>query len=176
MMKVQIHLTDEDYIQFNIFYALHDKAFKKQMMFRRCFPFMLSLILIPSLIWLRSDIKYTITCSVIWLGYSTMQFFLRPRSVEKNIRKSLLMSKKEGRLLREPDADYHFADDAIHYTALTNSGFYHYSDVLKIHETTEHIFVMISAVSAIIIPLRDLGDQKDALLALLREKCPHIAQ
>ena len=175
-MKLHVHVTYEDYIRFNIFHAFHSKTSKRAILLSRCIPAIVCCILfvldppigMPIDFWLLQIGLLAPFCIAYYLLYPKLHKWLIRRNVSK--------LKKEGKLPYHEDADLDFGDDAFIETTSDSAITVKYSDILSIHETTDAVYIMIGALTTIILPLRDLGDQKNALLALLREKCPHIAQ
>ena len=175
-MKLHVHVTYEDYVRFNIFHAFHSKTSKRAILLSRCIPAIVCCIWyvldppigMPIGFWLRMIGLQAPFCIAYFLLYPKLHKWL----IRRNVRKV----KKEGKLPYHEDADLEFGDDTFIETTDHSATTIQYADILSINETADAIYLMHGAISAFIIPLRDLGDQKDALLALLREKCPHIAQ
>ena len=146
-MKFMIHLTDEDYIRFNIFYSNHSKAGKRAVNLARiAFP-VLSLAAV----------------SFLW-------FFYVPKIIEKSIRKNINKMKADGKLPFHEHAQIEFQDDKIVEKNDQEEVRVKYTDLEQIGPPNEYLSIFYSAGQAFIIPYHCLGADKEALLAYVTQK------
>ena len=169
LILINITLTEEDYILYNIFHFFHSPLNKKRYWTNRLLPFLLYTLIIIFMFLL--DIKWDlllIEAMLLYL-YALIRFVLYPRMVKKNIRKNILKTKKEGRLPYSPEYSIDYGEDTFIMTTPTRTIHYAYSDILEICKEDDAVYLLVGAVEAVILPNRCL-DQKDELLRFLYEK------
>lgn len=171
-MKFHVTLTEEDYIAFNLDAMRHYPDAKKNMLIGRLTGLFLSAFVMLALLALRaSDIVLLI--SGIILAYSSVVSFLRFPSIrERSVRRKIERAAKEGKLPYEPEKDIEFTDTEIITTTEKSMRRVAYGDIIRIVETPCRLYLYDGLYQANILPLHCFGDEKDALLAFLKEKCP----
>ena len=169
-MKIDVHLDDKDYIEFNIFYIYHSRHMKKLIFWGRFAVLFLSLAVM--LVFIVSGVRRTL---ILWQAAglslaSILWFILYPRQLKKTFRREIVSWKHDGRLPYSPSATYDFGEEQITESAPGLVRSISYADVTAIHEAEEYVYVMTGAQEGIILPHRDLGDRREELLRLLRSK------
>ena len=97
-MKFMIHLTDEDYIRFNIFYSNHSKAGKRAVNLARiAFP-VLSLAVLTVFFSAGAEYGKIAVNAILLTAVSFLWFFYVPKIIEKSIRKNINNMKSYGKL------------------------------------------------------------------------------
>ena len=169
-MKFDIHLTEEDYIAFNIFHRFHSPRSRKYLLFFRLLWFVVSILFLLVLLITGAKPSQIWPEAVILLGLSAFFYFRYPGSVKQGIRRQIEKIKAEGKLPYNAEETIEFTDDQIVGVTDHSENRWQYSDIVKICADEEHIFLYTGAVQTIVLPLRCLGEEKDALLSLLRDK------
>ncbi|MDE6970323.1 MAG: YcxB family protein [Eubacterium sp.] len=169
-MKFMIHLTDEDYIRFNIFYSNHSKAGKRAVNLARiAFP-VLSLAVLTVFFSAGAEFGKIAVNAILLTAVSFLWFFYVPKIIEKSIRKNINKMKADGKLPFHEHAQIEFQDDKIVEKNDQEEVRVKYTDIEQICPTNEYLYIFYSAVQAFIIPYHCLGADKEALLAYVTQK------
>lgn len=171
-MKFHITVTEEDYIAFNLDCIRHYPNAKKNMLIGRLTGLFLSAFVMLLLLALRASEIVLLIGGIILAYFSAVSFFRYPSQYEKSVRRSIQRISKEGKPPYEPEADIEFTDTEMIQTTEKSMRRVAYGDLIRIVETPYRMYLYDSPSRAYILPLRCLGDEKDALLELLKEKCP----
>lgn len=170
-MIFDLCLTEEDYIAFCIYHQFHSPQNRKYLLLSRLTPFILSVLLLLLLLLISGASPRQIWPeAAILLGLSAFSFFLYPGRLKNAVRRRIEKTKAEGKLPYEAEETVEFTDDQIIAVTDHSERKIPYTEIAKICADEAYIFLYTGAVQSIILPFRCLGDQKDALLALLREK------
>lgn len=171
-MKFHITVTEEDYIAFNLDCIRHYPNAKKNMLIGRLTALFLSAFFMLMLLALRASEIVLLIGGIILAYFSVVSFFRYPSQYEKSVRRSIQRISKEGKPPYEPEADIEFTDTEMIQITEKSMRRVAYGELIRIVETPYRMYLYDSPSRAYILPLRCLGDEKDALLALLKEKCP----
>ncbi len=171
-MKFHVSVTDEDYVAFHLDCFRHAPGAKKAMLAGRLGGLIVSAVLLLAMLALRVPELVLIAETVLLAIFSVVSFFRYPSLREKSVRRQIERYRKEGRLPYDPEADIEFTDTEMIATTEKSMRQVAYGDLIRIVETPFRLYLYDSPLRAYILPLRCLGDEKDALLALLKEKCP----
>lgn len=171
-MKFHVTLTEEDYIAFNLDAMRHYPDAKKNMLLGRLTGLFFSVFVMLVLLAFHAS-EIVLLISGISLAYfSAVSFFRFPSMRERGVRKKIERAAKEDKLPYEPEKDIEFTDTEIITTTEKSMRRVAYCDIIRIVETPFRLYLYDGLYQANILPLRCLGDEKDALLAFLKEKCP----
>ncbi len=169
-MKYRIHLTDEDYLRFNIFYAHHSKAGKHSInMSRIAFPVLSAALIFLFFIagaeysLIAVETVFLAAASIVWCIYV-------PKIIEKNIRKNILNMKADGRLPFHADSEIEFQDSVIVEANKQGEARINYKDIENIYAEKDYLYIFYSAAEAFIIPYHCLGRDKDQVVEYVRKK------
>lgn len=171
-MKVQYELTKEDYISFNMHHLNNSKTGKQALLKQRFIvpmvyifiPFILARITSISLLfWL---LPFLILI-VLWIAFYPRYFRSYTR---KNIIKMLDEGKNEamfGTVSLELKELGMVEDSKLGESKIN------WSSVEKIDETKDYIYIYISSINAIVIPMRTFSSikEKNEFLSLIKSYC-----
>lgn len=169
IMKISVVMTEEDYIAFNLFHAFHSPLIKKQFRQLRLFPFLMTAVLITVFYIMDMRRDLLIIDAVFLCLLNLFYFAYYPKIYKKSIRKNILKTKKEGKLLYPPEYALDFKEDGFIMNAPNKTANYAYSDITEICEENDVLYIYIGAQEAFVIPHHCL-EHKDDLIAFLREK------
>ena len=171
-MKFHITLTEEDYIAFNLDAIRHYPNVKRAILVVRLIPLFVSAFVVLLMQALHASETVVAICGIVLAYISVVSFFRFPSMRERSVRRKIERAAKEGKLPYEPEKDIEFTDTEIITTTEKSMQRVAYGDIIRIVETPFRLYLYDSPYRAYILPVRCLGDEKDALLAFLKEKCP----
>lgn len=174
MLELTFCLTSDDFVAFNVHFALTSQAGLRQFRaFRR------TMTLVPSIL-MCTGIAIATSNPVAGVASGLVTFvvlwFLCPRlwrrAVRKNIRR---LGKNNG--LGEPGPRRLFADDrGLRQESANGESFQSWSGILRIEETPEHAFIYIGPVQAFVVPKRIGQSEVSTFLAEVRQHPPAPGQ
>ena len=171
-MKFHVTLTEEDYIAFNLDAMRHYPDAKKNMLLGRLTGLFFSVFVMLVLLAFHASEIVLLIGGISLAYFSAVSFFRFPSMRERSVRRRIERAAKEGKLPYEPEKDIEFTDTEIISTTEKSMRRVAYCDIIRIVETPFRLYLYDGLYQANILPLRCLGDEKDALLAFLKEKCP----
>ncbi|EDP67661.1 hypothetical protein CAT7_04459 [Carnobacterium sp. AT7] len=157
-MEIEFELLEEDYINFNLDHANSSASVKKSLILQRILGPLVFLIATLALgTFSEIPVWYWITIfsimSVIWLVFYPNYFNWE---MGRNIKKMLKEGNNKNLLQKRK---IFLTDEAIIETSTASETKTPWSDVNKVEETSEYIYIYNSSISAYIIPKRVLGNQ-----------------
>lgn len=173
-MRIQVSVTEDDYISYNIYHYFHSKSTKSNILTGRLMPFLISVLGAAILIKAGNRGALLYSEIAILALYSIVGFFYYPKTAEKAILKNISKLRKEGKLPYTQEAVLDFEENEIIETSEDSIKHIPYSSVLKVCKTEAHVYVMIGAMEAIIIPHQCL-ENVDAFLEFINNKCQQAA-
>lgn len=174
IMSVTIELTDEDYIKFIQFHGITGKMGKK------CIRHLEKYIPAIAFICLfficsgsgRFDIWYIYL--LIGIVFTIFHVIFMKKFLGGIARKTISNANKLGRLLYLPAYELAFYEaDFIHisqHVSQESMTRIKYEEINRICETEDAVYIYRGDLCAFIIPDRCLGEQKENLLSLLKDK------
>lgn len=176
-MIFNVSLTDEDYIAYNIYHALNSAMGRQNLRRSRALlafmTVMYAVLFVISLFVFRDKVIFCVLILMFML-YGIFRLAAYRTHIEKSVRKAILNMKKQGKLPYAAETKYDFAEKEI--VATTPDGTYriNYSDIEAVRKDSNHLYIMITAVSAEIIPIRNLNGRDAELMDFLHGKCPNL--
>ena len=169
-MRVTVNLNDEDYIAFNISHQFGTKQGRDTIMAGKVLHVILWVVIIIFICTLDSGpILTVIEIAAVTAFYAYLVFSYDSR-MKKKIRKKIELMKKNTKLPYETEATIDLNDDCImEYTPSTTRRI-EWKDIEQIRTDEEHVYLAFSAMQALLIPFRCVGDGKDQLLSLVLAK------
>lgn len=158
-MKIDFQLTEQDYIDFNVYHMENSKTIKKSVFIQR---YIISLIFLiaPFVFYNFADIPFSISMAIFGIIYVIWIAFY-PQYLKKSVAKRISKMLEEGN-----NSDFL----GSHSISLTEEGLEEssrlgetkksWSAIERIDITEAHIFIYASAVSAYIIPTRAFENMK----------------
>ncbi len=171
-MKFHVTLTEEDYIAFNLDAMRHYPNVKRAILVVRLIPLFVSAFVVLLMLALHASETVVAICGIVLAYISVVSFFRVPSWHDKGHRKQIQRMLEEGKLPYEPESDIEFTDTEMIQTTEKSMRRVAYGDIIRIVETPCRLYLYDGPYRAYILPVRCLGDEKDALLAFLKEKCP----
>ena len=175
--KFNVHLTDADYLDYNVFWSIKSPYGRKQM---RTFRVLIAVaILIFSLFILIQDNFSSgafISASAEWVALIAIEAFLNPFFVWvlKNHIKSL---KKHGKMGYSPDSEIEFFEDRFVETTPENKTEQKYSAVERISVISgKCVYIHVNNLMAYILPMASFasGEEYERFMRFMRTKCEKI--
>ncbi len=165
-MKYTIHLTEEDYIRFTIFFNKHSKNGLRQMRYARMMVLALAALNF-FLSFSSGGIDYLLMVpSVILL----LLFIAFPKINEMGMRITIAALKKGGKLPFPPVSEIEFQDSMIVQDYEQGQLRIKYKDIENIYFENNYIYIIFSAMQGIIIPFQSLGNDKEQVIAHIMER------
>ena len=157
-MEIEFELLEEDYVNFNIEHANSSVSVKRSLILQRTLgPFVFLIATLALVKFSEIPMWYWITVfsimSVIWLVFYPNYFNWE---MGRNIKKMLKEGNNKNLLQKRK---LFLTDEAIIETSTASETKTPWSDVNKVEETGEYIYIYNSSISAYIIPKRVLGNQ-----------------
>lgn len=184
-MKYQIHISEEDYVRFNIFHASQSNQIKNmrmtEMLFAILLPaitafdalFLLIEVKLPSLQVNKDDVLFLFAMVFFSLFY-ILWYLYHPKIIERKIRRNIRKLKTSGKLPYHADSRVEFQDEKIVETSEHGIFYIHYKDIEKIFLQNECFYIYSNIIQAVIIPFHCLGEDKERVLSYLLEKTPLV--
>jgi hypothetical protein len=175
--KFNVHLTDADYLDYNVFWAIKSPYGKKQM---RTFRILIAAaILLFSLFILVRD-RFSsdafFSASAQWFLLAIIEAFLTPFYVWilKNQIKSL---KKHGKMGYSPDSEMEFFEDRFTETTPENKTEQKYSAVERISVIGgKYVYIHVNNLMAYILPMSCFASSEEfeRFMRFMCAKCGKI--
>ncbi|MCZ2256932.1 YcxB family protein [Sporosarcina sp. G11-34] len=159
-MKIDYSLTEEDYLEFNLFHAKNSEAVSKSLMLQRFLSPIVFIIAAFTFSWvgdislLASLIGFSFI-SILWIVYYPKYFYYL---LMKNSKKLLKEGKNDG-LIGERYMT--LSEQGIIDVSSNGETKVNWAGIKSIQEDTNHYYLYNSAVSAYIIPKRALQNLEE---------------
>lgn len=167
-MEISFNVTENDYVQYNLYHYAHSPATKRTLMFTRlCVPIVL---IICALIIIK---HHTLTVWLPVIIIAVVWFYWRPvlfrRSIAKNVKKLMY----EGRCSEFiGDFTITLAENVMRYKGHGQVLETAYNRINQVEQDNERIYLYLGSLTAIIIPKIAFGEvsEEDAFLDFLAQK------
>ena len=169
-MTFDVDITEDDYINFNIFTTFNSEQGKKMILMGRMLGICISLLVMLVLV-IAGASTYLIICEAVFLTiFSIVIFFRYPGMVKKRIRKGIIKMKDEGKLPYVEKATLEFREDELFENRMDGTKLMPYTDFIDACVTDDCIYLRQGAQMAVLLPKRCLGDREGELLEFLATK------
>ncbi len=175
-MRIQVQLTDDDYIAYNIAYQFHSKEGKNVLLMGKLIPVVLSLVFVVVFILCRFSKITIISEAVILTGLCIWSVLTYDSRIKKQIRRRVMRLKEQGKLPYEQNATIDFSDEMIMYYSPNSTRKVEWSVVQNIWVDREYIFLVTGAVEAIIFPFRCLNGAQQQLIAYMSDRSRRVPE
>lgn len=160
-MKINIKVTEKDYIKFNEFYLKNSEQGKKTtLLLRIIMPSLFLVILLLCLI-ANADKVLLIIEAVVFSVASVIWVIMVPGLMNKNIRRDINTIKKDGKLPYHNTSEIEFSETEIIETTPDSTLKIKYRNVLSVNSTEEYIYIFFGGAQAFIIPRRCIDSEFD---------------
>ncbi|MBQ1223071.1 MAG: YcxB family protein [Clostridia bacterium] len=177
--KLDVELTDKDYLEFNLFQTFKSAVGKKNIRKSR----VIFLAAIAALALLVVVLRGFTTSGLIYLGLlavlTVVYMILFKRIMAASLVKQLKALKKSGKLPFDPKSEIEFFDDKFIESAKTNRNERSYDSIEKICiYGDKYIYLFTSVASAYILPVPLVKKQVNynAFVKFLSQKCSATEQ
>ncbi|GEK91235.1 YcxB family protein [Alkalibacterium kapii] len=170
-MKLEYELTEEDYLNFNIYHSRKSPSIKKKIFIQRIMGPIIFMIT-PFVVTNFSDIPlwYWLT---IFIFMSIVWFIYYPKYVNWELKKGVEKMLEEGNNENLFDRkSLTITEEGLREVSSIGSSNVSWDKINSVDETKEYIYVYISSLSAHIIPKRafnDPNEQKNFLNELMKQ-------
>lgn len=172
--QLDITLTEEDYLAYNIFHALESLQGKKQLRKRRIFYISITLIVLACALLLVGWTPFSIALIVVLGLYTVLYLLLLKKMISSNIKAHIKQLKKAGKLPIDPVSTIEFYEDKMVDASPGKRSEQSYT-VLERICVVKNRFVLLynSSISANILPFSQIQAQleQEEFLRFLSEKC-----
>ena len=169
-MKYKIELNDEDYLLFNVFYANHSKAGKRQNNISRASFLLLSVLCILIFIIAGAERGLVVTEAITFSIVSVIVCVFTPQIRGKNIRRHINKLKKDGKLPYHAEAEVEFQDSVIVERSEQGEVRVNYRDIENVYSDKDYLYIFYSVTQAIIIPYHCLGEDRERVTGYVMQK------
>ena len=175
--KFNVHLTDADYLDYNVFGTIKSPYGRKQMRtFRILIAAGVLLFSLFILIWDRFTLAAFISASAQWVLLSVIELLMNPffAWILKSHIKSL---KKHGKMGYSPDSELEFFEDYFVETTPENKTEQKYSAVERISVIgNKFVYIHINNLMAYILPMASFAssEEYERFMGFMRTKCEKI--
>lgn len=169
-MQAQYSIDTEDYIAFNMSYTQSDPTMQKRIRMSQLSGAAAILVIGGIFLYIKRDFSAVLMlCFVIAAALYAVYI---PRSIKKNIKKSVSRVLKNSAKTACGEKTLALEDTEIHLTGSGEDSRYEYSRVLRVVTDTQHYFIYLGAMEALILPFRAFADeaQRQAFYSSLCDK------
>lgn len=152
-MKLKYNLTENDYINFNIYHMKNSKSLKRAMIINRFLTPLIFLVM-PFILHYISDtpfIYWAVTFILVYILWVCLYEKYAYRINRKRIKKMLQEKDNEG-LIGESVLE--IDDNNIKITNDSGENTIYVKSIKNIVENDDYIFIYINSISVIIIPIK----------------------
>lgn len=175
--RLNVTLTEEDYLAFNQFHSLESMAGKKMMNKTRAF-FTAAMVVLAALVilisgWTTFSVLYTAQIGLVVLFY----VLLSPKVVKWSIKAQIKRLKKAGKLPFDAVSKFEFYEDKLVEITETKRVEQSYKAMERICVVeNRYIFLYNSGVGAYIFPIPQIREQlsQDDFVRFLASKCSTV--
>ncbi|MFD1030235.1 YcxB family protein [Metaplanococcus flavidus] len=159
-MELNYKLTEEDYIDFNLFHAKNSKAVKKQVTMQRVLvPVMYIILAFLGLVFLDMPFLFLfipfLLMGILWFIFYPAYFY---RLIKRNSTKMMREGKNEGVLGAHKMI---FTEDGLREISPKGEMSISWSGIESFGEDPSGFYLYNSGMSALIIPKKELGNSEE---------------
>ena len=177
MFTVNYTVSEQDYLDFNLYAVNHNPQQKKTMLLLRLvLPLLLCFVLVLPVV-VNHDYQNIIPRAVVYLMISLIWFFLVKPLFTALMKNNVRSQMKKSRSLYSPQGTLYFADDAIRDVSADVTTEIRYEKIEKIVVQNNCIYLFYSPITAILIPFASFSSdaQRDVIMAFLKETRPDLS-
>lgn len=175
-MEYQIHISEEEYIRFNIFHNTNSKQAEGTRITLMLFAILLPVLTVCNVLLVLLQVKTNdilfLTASIFGSLLYILWYIYYPKILERKVRLSIKRLKASGKLPYRTDFCVEFQDEKIVMTSEYGKFYVFYKDIEKICIQKDCFYIYYSITEAVIIPFHCLGGDKERVLSYVSEKAP----
>ena len=171
-MRYKIHITEEDYINFNLFNAENSRAVKKTILVIRIVMLIVFALLTAGL-FVFFDYDYIVVpiiSAVICAIPVFIYVIFLPKIFKSTLKKSIKRQKLDGELPFKPESEIEFSDDMIVEYSDEGELRVPYTKIKRFYVEPDRLYIYIDSARAIIVPFNALGADVNKIIGLINEK------
>ncbi|MBR5490388.1 MAG: hypothetical protein IKV79_03855 [Oscillospiraceae bacterium] len=177
LFRLNIYLSEEDYLAFNIFHAIESEEGKRIVRKSRRFFVLLMAVLAVLIVRVMELSVSSLVFAGIILLFTVFYMMFFKKLMAKNVKKQLERIKKTGKLPYDPVSTMEFYDDKmVEITELTriDKGYNALERICVYRE--RYILAYHSSVGAYIFPVEQVEAQmnRDEFMSFLLSKCSRV--
>lgn len=173
-IKFPIHITEEDYINFNVFHScVHRKADKKKA-FRKLkivLGIYLALTVFRTIFeWVNGSSEiagFLVGPIIIVLGISCFYYLSSRKHMERLVRKNVARMKKNGALPYQSDLQITIEADRIVQESPTGLCYINRVNVHKIYDEPDYYYIYLNEYTAVFFPKREVAEYDEQIRNIL---------
>lgn len=177
LFQFTVNLTDQDYLDYNIFHMLKSPYGKKIVTRMRLYVALLVGAAVFFMLLREGYLASAVYGVAVYIViFVLLQLFL-PKSYVWVLKSQMKDLKKKGKMGYSPVADMAFLDESFVETTPDNRTEQKYSSVERVSVVTgKCVYLHTNSVAAYILPQAcfDSGEQYEKFLAFIRTKCPNV--
>ena len=160
MYKFNTNMDNNDYLDFNIYHFIYDKAGRRtgNFTFFRLFPPLFWFLCTFLAIRVTQDFSTIIFLVVFCVAFTIFWLVIAKRRYIAHLRKNIKKMEKNGKLPYAKNVTMIFEQDTITQITEFENSTMKYSMMERIVETEKAIFIYVGANQAIIVPLSVFDD------------------
>ena len=152
-MSIHVHLTDDDYIRFNQFYATRTKRGKRFLLPLRLMPPMVfTPLLLLDVLKGENGWTFYVIFAILALPGCIAWFFLAPAYLRWSIRRRIPRLKKTGKLPYTPDADFTWDEESFTETTENSTHRVPFGEIEHFYVMPDYAFIFVDAMRGYLIP------------------------
>lgn len=174
--RLQVNISEQDYLDFNLFWMLRSPYGKKQRNSVKITIVIIAFVFI-ALAFLTLEMTVAIVFSVLLLCVFAVFLFLFPRYYKKTLQKQFKSIKKSGKMAYTPSAVLEFYDDYYVEIDPEKRIQQNYTAIERI-SLADHVMIYLHTnnVGAVLLPVRSFSSKEeyDSFMAFISSKCTKI--
>ena len=171
-MSIHVHLTDDDYIRFNQFYATRTKRGKRFLLPLRVLPFFMFALLLLQWTGEEHEWSFYVAYLILVLPIGILWVMFVPALFRWLIGRRIPREKKTGKLPYTADSEITWDNDSFTETTEHSTNRVRISEIEHFYLTPAYVFVFINTQQAYIIPRSLSQPEVDAFIAFLKARVP----
>lgn len=176
LFQLNIHLSEDDYLAFNIFHSFESAHGKKTIKKTRLF-FTLTMVLLAALFVLVIGVTtFSVVYTVLLLLFTLLYMVFFKKILTHNMKAQIKRLKKVGKLPFDPVSTIEFYEDKMVEITASKRTEQGYSSFERICVVKDCILLYHSSVGAYILPVAQIRAQlnQENLVDFLSKKCTNV--
>lgn len=169
MYTFHYQLTDEDYIEYNLYHHFTIPAFRSRLMMQR---FLIPALLMAILLCIGTAYDYPIINYVIYAAFPVGWIVFFKKLMARNMRKGIKTIEASGKLPYAKESTAVFDDEKIKFVTSDTEMSISYSAIEKIVIGKNALYLYKNAITAHIMPYRTFAseEEKESFLQFIKQK------
>jgi MFS superfamily sulfate permease-like transporter len=161
MFEFQVTLTDEDYLQFNVYHMLNGPDGKRSLLFTRLVVPMICFLTVLTSAY--SDPELAVIEAVILTIISVLWVIFSKKILAKSMKDNVNRMRKNGKLPYSAASIIKFDDACVHEITPDTETKTRYSAIEKIYDTEKAVYLFYSSLQAYILPANTFSNEAEKM-------------